>query len=43
VLSVEMYTEWTRSMGPTVRLGPHVLVVGPCGSMLGDLVRTFGA
>ncbi len=24
-------------------LGPHVLVVGQYGSMLGDLVRTFGA
>ncbi len=24
-------------------LGPHVLVVGPCGSMLGGLVHTFGA
>ncbi len=24
-------------------LGPHVLVVGPCGSMPGGSVRTFGA
>ncbi len=33
--------------GPLVPLlgefGPHVLVVGPCGSMFGGSVRTFGA
>ncbi len=44
MLSVETYTGWTRSMGPTVNeLGPQVLVVGPCGSMLGGSVCTFGA
>ncbi len=44
MLSVDTYTGWTKSMGPTVsELGPHVSVVGPYGSMLGHLVRTFGA
>ncbi len=45
MLSVKTYTGWMRSIAPTVRgdLGPHVLVVGPNGSMLGGLVRTFGA
>ncbi len=30
------------SIPPLGELEPHVLVVGPCGSMLEDLVHTFG-
>ncbi len=42
-----MLTRILDGRGPWVplldELGPHVSVVGPYGSMLGDLVRTFGA
>ncbi len=42
-----MLTRILAGRGPWVplldELGPHVSVVGPYGSMLGDLVRIFGA
>ncbi len=42
MLSVEMYTGWTRYIGPTVRGIGATCFSCKCMSMLGGSVRTFG-